>query len=52
MVTHATGVLRWVHMLYLNGVSGEDNYDKTRLDEKHHCFSPYGRPLVVLIHSR
>ncbi|MFT4938462.1 MAG: hypothetical protein ACI88A_001489 [Paraglaciecola sp.] len=39
-------------MLYLDGVYAEDNYGKTRLDEKHPCFSPYGQPLVVLIHSR
>jgi hypothetical protein len=35
------------HMLYLDGVYAEDNYGKTRLDEKHPCFSPYGQPLVV-----
>jgi hypothetical protein len=40
------------HMLYLDGVYAEDNYGKTRLDEKHPYFSPYGQPLVVLIHSR
>jgi hypothetical protein len=39
------------HMLYLDGVYAEDNYGKTRLDEKHPCFSPSGQPLVVLIHS-
>ncbi len=40
------------HMLYRDGVYAEDNYGKTRLDEKHPCCSPYGQPLVVLIHSR
>ena len=40
------------HMLYLDGVYAADNYGKTRLDEKHPYFSPYGQPLVVLIHSR
>jgi hypothetical protein len=32
------------HMLYLDGVYAEDNYGKTRLDEKHPYFSPYGQP--------
>jgi hypothetical protein len=40
------------HMLYLDGVYAEDNYGKTRFDEKHPCFSLYGQPGVVLIHSR
>ena len=40
------------HMLYLDGVYTKDNYGKTRLDEKHPCFSPYGQTLLVLIHSR
>jgi hypothetical protein len=40
------------HMLYLDGVYAADNYGKTRLDEKHPCFSSYGQPEVVLIHSR
>jgi hypothetical protein len=40
------------HMLFLDGVYAEDNDGKTRLDAKHPCFSPYGQPLVVLIHSR
>jgi hypothetical protein len=26
------------HMLYVDGIYGEDNYGKTRLDEKHPCF--------------
>ena len=39
-------------MLYLDGVYAEDNYGKTRLDEKHPCFSSYGQALLVLIHSR
>jgi hypothetical protein len=38
--------------LHIDGVYAEDNYGKTRLDEKHPYFSPYGQPLVVLIHSR
>ena len=40
------------HMLYLDGVYTKDNYGKTRLDEKHPCFSSYGQALLVLIHSR
>jgi predicted polyphosphate/ATP-dependent NAD kinase len=40
------------HMLYLDGVYGEDNYDKTRFDDEHPCSPPYGQPGVVLIHSR
>jgi hypothetical protein len=35
------------HMLYLDGVYAEDNYGKTRLDEKHPCFSSYLQPEVV-----
>jgi hypothetical protein len=30
------------HMLYLDGVYAEDNYGKTRLDEKHPCSHPTG----------
>jgi hypothetical protein len=37
----------YFHMLYLDGVYGEDNYGKTRLDEKHPCSPPYGQPEVV-----
>jgi ribosomal protein S27E len=40
------------HMLYLDGVYAEDNYDKTRFDDEHTCSPTYGQHLVVLIHSR
>jgi len=44
-----SAILPIYHMLFLDGVYAEDNYGKT---EKHPCFSAYGQPLVVLIHSR
>jgi hypothetical protein len=47
-----SAILPIFHMLFLDGVYAEDNDGKTRLDAKHPCFSPYGQPLVVLIHSR
>jgi hypothetical protein len=34
-------------MLYLDGVYAEDNYGKTRLDEKNSCFSSYGQLKVA-----
>jgi hypothetical protein len=40
-------ILPIYHMLYLDGVYGEDNYGNTRFDDEHPCSPPNGQPVVV-----